>query len=71
MAIPVDNSGTGGTPGRPVRHQDPDDQNKTAENKGVWEFARCCAPGKDQLQLTLHWPGQPPGSLWSFNPTNS
>ncbi len=31
-------SQAGGTPGRPVRRQDPDDQNKTAENKGVWEF---------------------------------
>jgi len=41
MAIYVDNFSSQeglGTPGRPVRHRQDTHQNKTAVNKGVWEF---------------------------------
>ena len=48
------------------------DQNKTAVNKGVWEFRElrhardAAAPAFTDAAEDNH-----PGSLWSFNPTNS
>jgi len=73
MAVYVDNfSSQEERPARPVRHRQDAHQNKTAVNKGVWEFGTGLELRPD-LQLRQFRPMQPvyPGSLWSFNPTNS
>jgi len=66
MAIYVDNSiQSGGKSRGPVGHHQDLDPNKTAENKGVWEFAAsyaartssCTGVGPTQLK---------PGSLVEF-----
>ena len=52
-------------------HRQDTHQNKTAENKGVWEFATPAAGTSRPPAATHELQPVYPGSLWSFNPTNS
>ena len=73
MAVYVDNFSCQDweRPARPVRHRQDTHQNKTAVNKGVWEFRTgLLGPPGLQLQLPLLQPVIS-RELVEFTPTNS